>query len=231
MDYILKIYLLFAAAIILLIVSLIIFLSESHMLNQKEKRLRSKKLNYYQIKDLKNKERNFFIQTISFLITAILVVTSATIGFSSLKLQEQNMNLIKQTSSTNWPNLEIDYKYPENWPYKIDAKMLVTPGYFPEIQLIAINSGKTNTGNIQIQGFENDEYIFANQVKDNINISSQMGTTIGIELKQSGCSIGNEEGCDISKLPKKDYNLTLTFYCEFCEKRYQNFTVPLYIYV
>lgn len=170
------------------------------------------------------------------LLTFIALIVTIIVAYSSLKnqnnLANENINFLKQTSSSNWANVEIDYRYPENHiPFEVSAKRLAEPNQGEDLPLLIINSGKVNTGKFEIDYME-DKFLHANLGPDSeINISPQEGKYIFVRIKQDFCSKGDEDNCNSDKLPRGNYYLKFNFTCDFCssEERIINFTIPLCI--
>ncbi len=177
-----------------------------------------------------------FIQILSLFGTGILILWTIYFSVNSLLVQtdlsKQNIELVEQTSSSNWANIEIDYRYPENHiPFEVSAKRLAEPNQGEDLPLLIINSGKVNTGKFKIDYME-DKFLHANLGPDSeINISPQEGKYIFVRIKQDFCSKGAEDNCNSDKLPRGNYSLKFNFTCDFCssEERIINFTIPLCI--
>lgn len=184
-----------------------------------------------------NKNANAIL-AITTLISLIITISIASTSIKTqIDLANENIKFLKQTSSTNWAHLEINFGRPNEKRILVDAKDLSTPEKEITnriaIPFVIINSGKVNSGEIHNMGYWSDKYIHTllNKEGQSINVSAQSGVKGIIYLTQSSCSIGSEDSCNASKLPNKEYNLTLEISCEFCEpeNRITNRIIPLCI--
>ncbi|MBI4116499.1 hypothetical protein HY449_02025 [Candidatus Pacearchaeota archaeon] len=196
----------------------------------------SKKISSNQYESLKYQNLSNFVQISSLTLVSFLMfvtITTSIFGIlSNENLSNQNRGLLKQTSSSNWADIEIDFRYPEySNKSEVYAEYLADPDKEWGISLVVINSGKVNTGHFRVD-YMNDKFLFAHlDPETDINISSQEGKYIYLRIKQDYCGKGSEGSCDASKLPEGNYDLKLNFTCDFCskdERKYQ-FTVPLCI--
>lgn len=232
-------WLIFIAVIagVVSIINLISFLRQSKDLNRL-RRLRRISPNQYE--NLKHQNLSNFIQVSSLILVSFLMLITIITGIfqilSNENISEQNRELIKQTSSSNWAHLEFNFGYPGESKILVDANRLSEPSNVVverySILLTIINSGKINT-ELYNRGYFDDVFIHTSlKMNEQFNISPQSGIKEPVYLIQSGCSVGSEESCNSSKIPSGDYNLVLRLNCDFCEpsQRTINLTIPLCIY-
>lgn len=233
-----------AVVIIALILDMFISARISKKIKKRISKLKNKKLSYNQLLTYKNNYDSNHTQRTAILVTLILIL--ATIFFSTLslntqiKLSDQNIKFLEQTTSSNWAHLEIKFGRPYENRIIIDAQKFSTHENDIKkrvrIPIIMINSGKVNTGKIQNIGYGKDKNIHTVLGESNhkyIDISSQNGISEIVYLTDINCENQEfENGCNFTKLPHKEYDLNLRISCEFCEpqQRIMNLSIPLCIY-
>lgn len=198
----------------------------------KTREINNSKLSYNQKETHKTKLFQTFLQITTIILTSILTLSALSVSAGSLILQknfaDEQIKILKETASTNWPNVEIELKHPD-LSNQFSTKELRSKDHL-SINIIMINSGKTSTGDIRLESYRNNKYIYAFTEKE-IEIKPQSGEKIEIQLNQMYCDRDETTQECIEETPLRgNYNFTMTFYCEFCKTRYINFTTPICIW-
>lgn len=170
-----------------------------------------------------------FILVIVMIFQAITLADQERILDKQKAISETQTEILDKTSSTNWANVEIAF-YQKT--FIVSAETLANPNVerYP-LGLVMINSGKINTGQINLNPLSDRIIHTKLEPNNDINISSQSGKETIIGIHQRECTLGLEEKCDPLIIPK-EYNLTLTFKCQFCQSNQRSFnvTLPLCVY-
>ena len=194
---------------------------------------KNKKISFAQGEGLKNQKTSNFFQAMSFITVAILMFSGLVVSFNSIRANERiaqnQIDFMKQTSSTNFANLNISLS--NNYPSQIKIKRNSLTNIY-KFNLITINSGKVGTGKIRISSINEPNFNVFLEAGNVAEILAQSGNFLNIEMYAKGCHPNTEEKCDESKIPLGKYKLILNFECDFCipEQRNFNYTVPLCIY-
>lgn len=222
-------------AVITTILNLLIFLSESKRIRGLQSSSNTR-LSQNQVETHIHNNRMSFLQITIIILTGLAVVLSSYYSFTSISTQvnlaNEQIKYLNTVSSQNWANIEIDFRYPPQKGYlEIQNKQLTNAVNQLSIGLVAINSGKVDSGLVKINSYKNDEHLFARLNPSEINISAQSGKYLELLIKQTYCQ-PNGEDCNLEDLPHGMYNLTLEFRCDFCspESRIFEETISLCIY-
>lgn len=177
------------------------------------------------------KNHNELLVILTFLALIATILIASTSLQTQINLANESINFLKQTSSTNWANVEMRFNQEV---FVVDAERLANPEIekYP-LDFVIINSGKINTGQISVNPLS-DKIIYPHLEPNNdINISSQMGKEARITIIKKNCYTNPvRDECNQSIIPHNESELNLNFKCQFCQPDQISFniTIPLCIY-